>query len=340
MQTYIQNIRTWAIGYAERFVAGGHQRHIRYAAIFFLLLFFLLTLGFHFFFSPPEKFPVGSLVRVERGMTIENAAHLLAEKQAIRSPNAFMALVRILGGYRGVIAGDYYFEVPESVLQVAIRITHGEYNLTLVRVTVPEGADTTDIADILDWKIPSFDREGFLTLAEPREGYLFPDTYFFLPNVTPEEIIRTMEENFKTKTDPLLPQIAQSGRTLSEVIIMASLVEKETIELKDKPIVAGILWKRIDIGMRLQVDAPFLYAINKNTFDLTLKDLRTDSPYNTYTRKGLPVGPIANPGLEAIVASIQPKETPYLFYLSDRSSNIHYSRNFEEHKANKRRYLY
>ena len=273
-------------------------------------------------------------------MTIEVAAQLLAGKSAIRSPRAFMALVRIFGGHRGVIAGDYYFELPESVFQVAIRITHGEYNLTLVRITIPEGVNTTDIADILNWKIPSFDRSGFLALAESREGYLFPDTYFFLPNVTNEEIIRTLEENFKNKTDPLRGQIAQSGRSFEDIITMASIVERETIELKDKSIVAGILWKRIDIGMALQVDAPFLYAINKNTFDLTLKDLRTDSPYNTYTRKGLPVTPIANPGLESIVASIQPKETPYLFYLSDRSSNLHYSRTFEEHKANKRRYLY
>ncbi len=340
MKEYISKIRAWASLYAERFVAGGHQRHIRYAVGFFLSIFIIFAIGFHFFFAPPEEFPVGSLVKIEKGITGEEAALLLTEKKVIRSPIVFMAFVRAFGGYRGVIAGDYYFEVPESILQVAIRLTHGEYNLTLVRVTVPEGVNTTDIADVLDWKIPSFDREGFLAMAEPREGYLFPDTYFFLPNVTNEEIIRTMEENFKNKTDPLREQIAKSGRTFEDVIKMASIVERETIELKDKPIVAGILWKRIDIGMALQVDAPFLYAINKNTFDLTLKDLRTDSPYNTYTRKGLPATPIASPGLESIIASIQPKQTPYFFYLSDKSSNIHYARDFEEHKANKRRYLY
>lgn len=333
-------MRVRANVYIENFVAGGHQRHIRYAAVFFLAVFIVFTIGFHFFFTPPEGFPVGSLIKIERGMSVEGAAESLAAREVIRSSLAFMALVRIFGPYRGVIAGDYYFEVPESVLEIAIRMTHGEYDLKFVRVTIPEGAHTDDIADVLDWKIPSFDRAAFLSIAEKREGYLFPDTYFFLPNVANEEIIRVMEENFKNKTDPLLEQIVKSGRTLGDVIIMASLVEKETIELEDKPVVAGILWKRIDIGMPLQVDAPFLYAINKNTFDLTLKDLRTDFPYNTYTRRGLPPTPIANPGLESIVASIQPKETPYLFYLSDRSSNLHYSRTFEEHKANKRRYLY
>ena len=340
MREYIKKLQEHARAYLARFEAGGHRRHIRYAGGLFLTLFVVFTIGFHFFVAPPEQFPIGSLIKIESGMTVHESAELLKERGAIRSTTTFMALVRLFGAYRGIIAGDYYFDVPESTIEVAIRFTHGEYNLTLVRVTIPEGATTAEIADILDWKIPSFNRSGFLALAEPREGYLFPDTYFFLPNVTHEEIIRTMEENFKNRTSMLAEQIAKSGHTLSDIVIMASIVEKETIEWKDKLIVAGLLWKRIEIGMPLQVDAPFLYAININTFNLTLKNLRTDSPYNTYTRKGLPATPIANPGLDSIRATIQPKETHYLFYLSDRSSNIHYSRDFEEHKANKRRYLY
>jgi len=340
MKQYFQNVSVWGDTYIKKFIAGGHQRHIRYVAVFFITVFVVFTVSFHFFFSPPEQFPVGSLLKIESGMTVQAAADLLEEHGAIRSPFAFTSFVRVFGGYRGVIAGDYYFDVPESVAQVAIRLTHGEYNLTLVRVTIPEGATTKDIADVLNWKMPSFDTEGFLALAEQKEGYLFPDTYFFLPNVTHEEIIRVMEENFRNKINPLLEQIEKSGHTLEETIIMASIVEKETIELKDKPIVAGILWKRISVGMPLQVDAPFLYAINRNSFNLTLEDLRTDSPYNTYTRKGLPATPIANPGLESIIASIEPQKTPYFFFLSDRRSNIHYSATFEEHVVNKRRYLY
>lgn len=340
MREFIKKIRAWANTYLENYVAGGHPRHIRYMATFFVFMFLVATVGFHFFFAPPEKFPVGSLVPIARGMSVEDASRFLAEQNAIRSPIAFIALVRIFGNYRGVIAGSYYFDVPESVLGVALRMTQGDYNLKLVRVTIPEGAHARDIADVLETRIPSFRREEFLGLAYEKEGYLFPDTYFFLPNVSNEEIIRVMTDNFEDKITPLLERIAESGRTLPDVIIMASLIERETIELKDKPLVAGILWKRIDIGMRLQVDAPFLYAIGKNTFDLSIKDLRTDFPYNTYTRKGLPPTPIANPGLDSIIASIQPKETPYLFYLSDRQSNMHYARTFEEHKQNKRKYLY
>lgn len=340
MRQYIRQLRFTADQYLEKYISGGHPRHIRYAVGFFLVVFFTATIGFHFFFAAPDTFPVGSLVEIERGMSIEEAGRSLEENHVVQSRFAFMAFVKIFGNYRGVIAGSYYFDVPETVLGIALRMTQGDYNLKLVRVTIPEGVHIRDIADILETRVPSFKRNEFLAAAEDKEGYLFPDTYFFLPNVSNEEIIRVMTDNFAKKTAPLAAAIAESGHTLEEIIIMASIVEKETIELRDKPVVAGILWKRIDIGMRLQVDAPFLYAIGKNTFDLSLKDLRSDFPYNTYTREGLPPTPIANPGLDSIIAAIQSKETPYLFYLSDRLSNMHYSRTFDEHKANKRRYLY
>ena len=120
---------------------------------------------------------------------------------------------------------------------------------------------------------------------------------------------------------------------------MASILEKEARKREDREIISGILWKRIEIGMALQVDAPFVYYNGKGTYNLTTKDLKTDSPYNTYTRKGLPVGPIGNPGIDSILAAIYPKSSPYLFYLSDRDGNIYYSANFEKHKKNKILYI-
>ena len=120
---------------------------------------------------------------------------------------------------------------------------------------------------------------------------------------------------------------------------MASIVEKETITDESKYIVSGILWKRIDNGMKLQVDAVFPYIFGKNTFDLTSKDLQFDSPYNTYRYEGLPPGPIASPGFEAIRASLYPEETPYWFYLSDRRSQMHYGRTYEEHLKFRNQYL-
>ena len=121
---------------------------------------------------------------------------------------------------------------------------------------------------------------------------------------------------------------------------MASLIEEETRTQEERPTVAGILWKRLDIDMPLQVDATFSYINGKNTFELTLDDIADDtSPYNTYAHKGLPPGPISNPGLDSIVAALYPKENPYLYYLADLSGTTHYSRTFDEHKEKKFRYL-
>ena len=170
---------------------------------------------------------------------------------------------------------------------MAARITRGEYGLDPIRITFPEGVTVAEIADILDGKLPSFDKWTFVKLSQGKEGYLFPDTYFFLPNVEPGEIIREMSENFDRKMLAVSDSIAQSGKTAEEIIIMASIIEREAITFKDKEIISGILWKRIEIGMRLQVDAPFVYAINKGSFELTRADLKTDSPYNTYTREGV-----------------------------------------------------
>ena len=120
---------------------------------------------------------------------------------------------------------------------------------------------------------------------------------------------------------------------------MASLLEREVPLTYDRRVVAGILWKRIRLGMPLQVDAVFPYIIGKNSFNLTKSDLATDSPYNTYLYKGLPAGPIANPGLDAILAAVTPLPTSYLYYLSDKYGNLHYSATYEQHLANKHKYL-
>jgi UPF0755 protein len=120
---------------------------------------------------------------------------------------------------------------------------------------------------------------------------------------------------------------------------MASILEAEARTTETRKIISGILWKRMEIGMPLQVDAPFQYIIGKNTFQLTTNDLKFDSPYNTYKYKGLPPGPIGNPGLDAISATVNPIKTNYLYYLSDVRGNMHYAKTFAEHVINKEKYL-
>lgn len=326
-------------GAIARYFRGEHNIHIRYFSGAALGVFVIFAIFFHTLFIAPRDFPVGILIKVERGMTLDDISTLLYEKDVVRSKFVFTTLVTLLAGDRGSLAGDYFFSIPETAWGMATRITRGEYGLDPIRITFPEGVTVAEIVEVIDSKLPSFDKWAFVKLSQGKEGYLFPDTYFFLPNVGSEEIIREMSENFANKLAALAETIEKSGKTQEEIIIMASIIEREAITFKDKQIVSGILWKRIEIGMPLQVDAPFVYAINRGSFELTRADLKTDSPYNTYTRKGLPIGPIANPGLDSIIAAIEPTETPYLFYLSDRYSKMHYAKDFEGHKKNRRLYL-
>jgi UPF0755 protein len=148
-----------------------------------------------------------------------------------------------------------------------------------------------------------------------------------------------MKNNFESKMKEFLPEIARQKKFLRDIVIMASIIEKEVHNTEDRGLVSGILWKRIKEGIGLQVDASLTYLLGKTSAELTSTDLKIDSPYNTYKYKDLPRGPISNPGKEAIFAALFPVISPYLFYLSDKDGVTRYARNFEEHKENKLRYL-
>ena len=176
-------------------------------------------------------------------------------------------------------------------------------------------------------------------MAQEKEGYLFPDTYFISPAIKPEDLIEKMSINFNEKI-PNISGISTTTYKFEDVIIMASILEREARTMESRRIIAGILWKRLKIGMPLQVDSSFLYINGKGTFELTLDDLKTDSPHNTYKYKGLPVGPIGNPGEDSIFAAIHPIETKYLYFLTGHDGKMYYGKTFDEHKKNKAKYLY
>ena len=315
-------------------------------AIFTTLIFlFCLIFSYAFFLTPPSNFPRGGVVTINEGSSVAEVATLLAEKQVVRFPKVFEYLIRFrsLGASSSkatvVVAGDYAFPQPEDAIAIAERVARGEYDISPIKLTVPEGANTFDIAALLAKLIPGFDVKDFIARAQPREGYLFPDTYYFQPTWDSERMIRTMEKQFLVATKPLASLIDKSGRTQEQIVIMASLLEREARTLESRRMIAGILWKRLDEGMPLQVDATFAYFTNKSTYELSLKDLATSSPYNTYRYRGLPIGPIANPGLDALTATLTPIESDYWFYLSDRTGNLHYAVDFNQHKLNKALYL-
>lgn len=193
------------------------------------------------------------------------------------------------------------------------------------------------------------------------EGFFFPDTYFFPKNISAKEAGELILKNFDKKIKPLFldertgknfyphtitsdnkePQIDNRsfGAGVYDILIMASILEKEARLSEDRKIIADILWRRLAEKIPLQVDATLQYITDRNTFELTKKDLKIDSPYNTYRYKGLPPTPISNPGLDSIEAVIYPAPNSYWYYLSDKDGNLHYSESYKEHQNKKLKYL-
>src|SRR3989344_4178914 len=200
-----------------------------------------------------------------------------------------------------------------------------------VTVTIPEGTNIRQIGEIFE-KNGMFSKKTFVSAAEGEEGYLFPDTYRFYKDAVPQDIVLKMKENFlKEITKDILNEIAVQKKTLNEIIIMASILEEEVKSTEDRKIVAGILWKRLAKGMGLNVDAALTYVLGKTSSELTEKDLKLDSPYNTYRYRGLPPTPISNPGLDAVLSALYPTATKYFYYLTDSESKDHNAVTLEEH---------
>ncbi len=202
-------------------------------------------------------------------------------------------------------------------LAIALRISGKEFGIQKQKVTFPEGDTNQQMAAELLKVFPNFNTTEFLALANNSQGYLFPDTYKFFPSLTPDLVISAMKQNYQEKIAPLNAEITASGHSQSDIIIMASIIEKEASGSSDSATIAGILWKRIQNGIPLQVDAV----------------------PGTYNYKGLPPAPVDNPGLVAIEAAVNPTDSPYLYYLHDASGTVHYASTFAQHQQNIKKYL-
>ncbi|MBI2582856.1 endolytic transglycosylase MltG [Candidatus Azambacteria bacterium] len=209
-----------------------------------------------------------------------------------------------------------------------------------VTLTFPEGFASRDIAARLtEAGLPG---EEFLGLVQLRRlaGRLFPDTYRFFLDSSAEDIVSRFLANFERQLTPeLRAEILRQGKTAEEVLTMASLIEKEVRGPTDRAIVSGILWKRLALGIPLQVDATLAYITGKKDTRFSQAETRIESPYNTYLYLGLPPGPIANPGFESIQAALYPAPSPYLYYLSAKDGTTIFSRTLQEHNLAKARYL-
>ncbi|MBU0999069.1 endolytic transglycosylase MltG [Patescibacteria group bacterium] len=285
---------------------------------FYAISLIVLFLIFYFLFlSAPADFPVGKILKIELGASLRSVSLQLKQEHIISFRPVFEFFAIAYGGEKHLIPADYLFEEKEPVWEVARRISRGERHLAPIKVTIPEGFNIDDIADTFVQKLVNFNKEKFLLLAKDQEGYLFPDTYFFFTTDTEIEALKSMGENFEKKITPLLPEIVSLGKNKRDIIIMASIIEGEAKGETDRGVISGILWKRISLNMPLQVDVAL----------------------ETYKTKGLPKSPVGNPGMAAILASIHPQNSLYLYYLHDKSGNIHYAKSFSEHQKNILKYL-
>lgn len=285
-------------------------------------------------FSSAEL-PADTRVSIKKGYSIVTAGRVLEKEGIINSAIAFRLLAQLED--LSIKSGQYIFEKGDLGLEEVLRrLSRADYGDVYERITIPEGSTNAQIYEAIKRSEFLIDEQQFIELTDGTEGYLFPDTYNFLPETDLEKIISTIRGTFDMKIKLLKDRIESSGRSLEDVIIMASIIEKEaTGDINEKKIVSGILWKRLDEGKLLQVDAPFQY-INGT---VRAADLRKDGPYNTYTRKGLTPTPIGNPGLDSILAAIGPKKTEYYYYLHGKDGKIRYGVSYNDHINNINRYL-
>lgn len=304
-----------------------------------LIFILILCINWIYLTSPSSKLQTPVLIEIEKGLSLKDVSQKLFDGGIIKSKTILNTVVILGGGDNKVVSGEYLFETPPSLFEVAKRITTGDFGIEIREVRLPEGVTVEEIGLIMEQKFPYFDKNAFMQLAAGSEGLLFPDTYNFLETVKAFEVYNVLKENFETKIATIKPIIKKNNLSLEQVVNVASIVEKEaTADSREE--VASIIWKRLEIDMPLQVDATFVYSIGKGTFDLTKKDLTDEeNPYNTYVHKGLPPTPIGNPGLASLEAAANAYPTDYLFFLTGRDGEMYYAKNFEQHKKNRTKYL-
>jgi UPF0755 protein len=286
----------------------------KYRALIVFIIMSLLVSVFVYLLSPTVKKSV--VVNIGRGESLKEISESLEKAGVVRSAPLLQTIVLLFQSGRGISIGDYEFN-GEFIWRVAYRLANGIKNTSQVRVTIPEGFTNEDIATLLSDKIKDFDKELFLSEVKDRQGFLFPDTYFFYPHTKQSEIIDTLDSNFNKKMKTIEKDISESGKSLEDIIIMASILQGEAKGEGDIYIISGVLWKRMRIGMPLQVD---VYR-------------------GTYEKRGLPSAPISNPGMMAIKAAIYPQESKYLYYIHDKKGDTYFAASFDDHKKNIRKYL-
>lgn len=316
----------------------------------YLTIVLIIVVGSVFFWwniqtSSPQNDKTSQPFVISRGMSATQIANKLEQERFIKSSLAFRFYVQLTGKANKIQAGDY--RLPRNLFLTALvgELLKGP---VAIWITLPEGLRREEIIikivdglELTGTKRQEFLAE-FLRLTANSEGYLFPDTYLLFKNATPSAVVARLKGNFDKKVDEDISD--------KQTVILASIIERETITDEERPVVAGILLKRLEAGWPLQADATLQYAVAIENCKLKIvncswwpnvlsEDKKISSPYNTYTNRGLPPTPIANPGLSSIKAAANPQSSSYWFYLHDSKGKIHYARTSEEHKENISKFL-
>ncbi|HLD28305.1 MAG TPA: endolytic transglycosylase MltG [Patescibacteria group bacterium] len=316
-----------------------------------LTVYFLLTIS-----SPAGQESNLIYFRVESGQSVNEISANLKDQNLINNKLIFETYIWLKKSETKVLAGTHKLSSNMTVREVVETLTTGGSIDNEQTIIIIEGWRASEMGQYLEsqrlvkkqefidaTKISNWqDKYDFLVdlSISTVEGFLFPDTYRIFTDATAGDIVDKMLGTFDQKlTSQMRSDIVSQGKSIYEIIIMASIIEREARTDEDKKMVADVFWKRIVLGMPLQSDATVNYATGKSLLRPTNYDLEVDSPYNTYKYAGLPLGPISNPGLMAIEAAIYPKSNDYLFFLMDQYGQTHYASTFSGHQENVRKYL-
>ncbi len=326
-----------------------------------LIILALLFLSIIVIYNRKIKISVGSNLDkkfiIESGQGLSNIADDLKEEGLIKSKFFFKVYAKVNGQQASFRSGSFDLNTDMNIKEITEELTKKNYLKPEEKLTFIEGWTLKDYSDLLS-KSNLSGTEDFLKLVErdysrdfsflkdkPKnknlEGYLFPDTYRFFTDVSGEEVVLKMLSNFDNKLTPKMREdISSQGKTIFEIITMASVIEKEVRSEKDMKIVSGIFWDRIKNSQALESCATLAYILGVNKPQYSYEDTRIESPYNTYINRGLPAGPIANPGIKAIEAAIYPEYTGYNYFLTaSETGETIFSRTYEEHLINKNKYI-
>lgn len=328
---------------------------LNYKKVIFFLLLFLFLLGGVFYFRHQVYYSHGNFseeknFEVKKGEGNADIADNLQKSGLIFNKIYFYYYLRSHSLTNKIMPGVYRLSGNLTIPEIANVITQPDAGF--VKITFPEGWTAKKMAERLSDN--GLDGEAFLELvSKPEifqdkydflnesvvktlEGYLFPDTYFFKKDEDSYNIVSKMLNNFQGRIANNIEGIKNGKKTLREIIIMASIIEMEVRSEDDRKVVSGIFWDRISFGMPIQSDITLTYALGVKKKQYSIEDTQFDSPYNTYRNRGLPPGPIGNPGEMSIEAAVHPRKTDYIYFLSDPSTGeTVFAKTLEEHIKNK-----